>query len=348
MLEATGAAPGDLVLIVADRADRVAVALDGLRRTMAARLELIREGEWQFLWVTEPPLFEWSDEEQRWVGAAPPVHRAADGRPRSRDREGAGVRPRPERLRAGSGSIRIHRPDLQRKVFEALGSREAEIEEKFGHLIRAFRYGVPPHGGHRARHGPDGDADGREGAIRDVIAFPKAQSGADPLTGAPAPVDEVQLRELGLRVILPSRGARVRGEGAGMTSLNDDDVELLTGNNFAHVGAISPDGTPHVTVTWIDAADGYVLVNTAVGRVKDRYVRRDPRVSVSLHDEEDPYRWLRGRRRRGGVRDRPRGRCPHRRAQPPLPRRRGVDVHPGQQRVIYRIRPERILRRYDG
>ena len=67
MLEATGAAPGDLVLIVADRADRVAVALDGLRRTMAARLELVREGEWQYLWVTEPPLFEWSDEDQRWA-----------------------------------------------------------------------------------------------------------------------------------------------------------------------------------------------------------------------------------------------------------------------------------------
>ena len=78
-----------------------------------------------------------------------------------------------------------------------------------------------------------------------------------------------------------------------MTSLHDEDVELLTGKNFAHVAVIRPDGTPHVTVTWIDAADGSVLVNTAVGRVKDRYVRRDPRVSVSLHDEEDPYRWLR-------------------------------------------------------
>ncbi len=71
-----------------------------------------------------------------------------------------------------------------------------------------------------------------------------------------------------------------------MTTLSDEDVQLLTGKNFAHVAVIRPDGTPHVSVTWIDAAEGHVLVNTAVGRVKDRYVRRDPRVSVTLHDEQ--------------------------------------------------------------
>ena len=192
---------GDLVLIVADRADRVAVALDGLRRTMAARLELVREGEWRYLWVTEPPLFEWSDEDQRWAAQHHPFTA-----PLTDD-----LAPETAKARAydivlngfelGSGSVRIHRPDLQRKVFEALGLSSEEIDEKFGHLITAFRYGVPPHAG----IAPGIDRlvmvlTGKE-AIRDVIAFPKAQSGADPLTGAPASVSDEQLRDLGLRAV---------------------------------------------------------------------------------------------------------------------------------------------------
>jgi len=133
-----------------------------------------------------------------------------------------------------------------------------------------------------------------------------------------------------------------------MAPLNDDDVELLTGKNFAHVAAIRPDGTPHVTVIWIDEADGFVLVNTAVGRVKDRYVRRDPRVSVTLHDEQDPYRWLRVD---GIVEEFVTG--PEADAHIDMLNRRyhGGEAwtpSPGQERVIYRIRPQRILRRYDG
>jgi PPOX class probable F420-dependent enzyme len=133
-----------------------------------------------------------------------------------------------------------------------------------------------------------------------------------------------------------------------MASLNDDDVELLTGKNFAHFAAIRPDGTPHVTVTWIDAADDHVLVNTAVGRVKDRYVRRDPRVAVSLHEELDPYRWL---RIDGVVDDVVTG--PEAEAHIDALNRRYHDGEAwtytaGQERVIYRIAPRRILRRYDG
>jgi PPOX class probable F420-dependent enzyme len=131
-------------------------------------------------------------------------------------------------------------------------------------------------------------------------------------------------------------------------TLHDDDVELLTGKNFAHVAVIRPDGSPHVTVTWIDAADGSVLVNTAVGRVKDRYIRRDPRVSVSLHDERDPYRWL---RIDGVVEAFVTG--PEADAHIDMLNRRYHDDEawtytPGQERVIYRITPQRILRRYDG
>ena len=132
-----------------------------------------------------------------------------------------------------------------------------------------------------------------------------------------------------------------------MDTLTDDDVRLLTGLNFAHLAVIRPDGSPHVTVTWIDANDGRVLVNTAVGRVKDRYVRVDPRVSVTVHDEKDPYHWLRidgvveeyvtGEEAEGHI---------------DILNRRYHDGEPwrstpGQRRVIYRIRPDRILRRYD-
>jgi aspartyl-tRNA synthetase len=201
VLAATGARTGDLVLIVADRADRANVALDGLRRRMAARLGLAREGEWRFCWMVEPPLFEWSDDEDKWVS----VHHPFTS-PASDDLD-----PRTARSRAydlilngfelGGGSIRIHRPDVQRKVFEVLGLTPEQIEEQFGHLLRAFRYGVPPHGG--IALGLDRIVmlmAGKE-AIRDMIAFPKAQSGQDPLTGAPAPATEEQLRELGIRLV---------------------------------------------------------------------------------------------------------------------------------------------------
>jgi PPOX class probable F420-dependent enzyme len=133
-----------------------------------------------------------------------------------------------------------------------------------------------------------------------------------------------------------------------MTTLNDDDVELLTGRNFAHLAVVRPDGSPHVTVTWIDAADGAVLVNTAVGRVKDRYVRLDPRVSVTLHDERDPYRWLRVD---GVVEDFVTGAEADEHID--ALNQRYHDGEPwtpkaDQERVIYRIRPDRILRRYDA
>jgi PPOX class probable F420-dependent enzyme len=129
--------------------------------------------------------------------------------------------------------------------------------------------------------------------------------------------------------------------------LTPDDVGLLTGRNFAHLGVIRPDGTPHVSVVWIDAADGRVLVNSAVGRVKDRYLRKDPRVSVTVHDERDPYRWIRVD---GEVEDFVTGEEAERHIDE-LNRRyhdgEAWTSTSGQQRVIYRIRPRRVLRRYD-
>jgi aspartyl-tRNA synthetase len=208
VLSRTAAAPGDLVCIVADREDRVNTALDGLRRDLAARLRLIPEGRWAYVWMTEPPLFEWSDDEEKWVSVHHPFTAPAD--PEDLKPESALARAYDLVLNGfevGGGSIRIHRPDLQERVFEVLGLSPEEREEKFGHLVRAFRYGAPPHGG--IAMGIDRLAmilAGKE-AIRDITAFPKAQSGADPLTGAPAAVSEEQLRELGIRVVAPSATA---------------------------------------------------------------------------------------------------------------------------------------------
>jgi len=189
------------MLIVADRADRTNVALDGLRRHLAARLGLVPDGEWRFCWMVEPPLFEWSEDERKWVSVHHPFTAPAseDLSPETATARGYDLVLNGFEL--GGGSIRIHDPDTQRRVFEVLGLTSEETEEKFGHLLRAFRYGVPPHGG--IAMGLDRLAMLMAGkdTLRDVTAFPKAQSGADPLTGAPAPVPEELLRELGIKVI---------------------------------------------------------------------------------------------------------------------------------------------------
>ena len=199
---ATGAREGDLILIVADREDRVHVALDALRRQLAARLDLIPDGEWAFCWMVRPPLFEWSDEDDKWVS----VHHLFTAPVDDADLEPSTAKARAYDLvlngfEVGGGSIRIHRPDVQAKVFDVLGMSHEESQEKFGHVLTALGFGAPPHGG--IAMGVDRLVMLMAGkdAIRDVTAFPKAQSGADPLTGAPAPVDEMQLRELGLKVL---------------------------------------------------------------------------------------------------------------------------------------------------
>ncbi len=201
LIEGTGADPGDLVLIVADREDRANVALDGLRRSLAARLSLVRENEWAFCWMTEPPLFEWSDDEDKWVSVHHPFTSPASEDLSPGSAKGRGYDLVLNGFELGGGSIRIHRPDVQRRVFEVLGLTPEQTEEQFGHLLRAFRFGVPPHGG--VAFGIDRIVmlmAGKE-SIRDVTAFPKAQSGQDPLTGAPASVSEAQLSELGIRVV---------------------------------------------------------------------------------------------------------------------------------------------------
>ncbi|MFM8999753.1 MAG: aspartate--tRNA ligase [Actinomycetota bacterium] len=202
--DATGAGVGDLILVVADPVDRANVALDGLRRRLAARLDLVPADTWAFCWQVRPPLFEWSEEEGKWVSVHHPFTSPVD----DDDLDPATAKARAYDLvlngfELGGGSIRIHRPDVQRRVFEILGLAPEQIDEQFGHLLTAFRYGVPPHGG--VAFGIDRLVMLMAGkdAIRDVTAFPKAQSGADPLTGAPAAADDAQLRELGIRLVAP-------------------------------------------------------------------------------------------------------------------------------------------------
>jgi aspartyl-tRNA synthetase len=198
--ERLGGSPGDLLLIVADTARTAAQALGALRLELARRFELVPPGRHEILWVTEFPAFAWSEDEQRWHATHHPFTApsgdlsdpaAASSRAYDLVLDGSEI---------GGGSIRINRIDVQQKVFELLGISRAEAQARFGFLLDAFKYGAPPHGG--IAMGLDRIVAllaGRD-TIRDVIAFPKAASGADPLTGAPAPVDLAQLRELGLRL----------------------------------------------------------------------------------------------------------------------------------------------------
>jgi aspartyl-tRNA synthetase len=196
-----GAEEGDLLLVVADR-PRVANAVLGqLRLDLAARFELIPEGREDLLWIVDWPLMEENDE-----GGWDPLHHPFTSPAGDFDPEQPGA----ARALAydlvwngqemGGGSIRISDPEVQRRVFAALGIDEAEAESRFGFLLEALRYGAPPHGG--IAYGLDRIVQRLAGAdsIRDVIAFPKTASGADALTGAPAPVDEAQLREVGLQL----------------------------------------------------------------------------------------------------------------------------------------------------
>ncbi|MBA2440402.1 MAG: aspartate--tRNA ligase, partial [Thermoleophilaceae bacterium] len=199
MVAATGAQEGDAILVVADAAATAAHVLGELR------LEVGEPADGHDLvWVVDFPMFGWNEEGRRWDA----LHHPFTAPSGDLDAEPGSWRSRAYDLvmdgtEIGGGSIRISTPELQSKVFGALGMSPEEAEERFGFLLRALKYGAPPHGG--IAFGLDRIVAllaGRE-SIREVIAFPKTASGADPLTGAPAPVDARQLRELGLRAQAP-------------------------------------------------------------------------------------------------------------------------------------------------
>ena len=199
------AEPGDLLLLVADERRTVRHVLGLLRLEMGR--PPVNEGGFHFLWVTEFPLFEAIDEE---TGKPIPAHHPFT-MPHPDDMEKLDTDPLAVRSQAydlvlngwelGSGSVRIHRHDVQQRIFGLLGIEPEEAQRKFGFLLDAFRYGAPPHAGFA--FGIDrlvAILCGEEN-IREVIAFPKTQSGLDPLTGAPTEVDDKQLAELGIRVL---------------------------------------------------------------------------------------------------------------------------------------------------
>jgi aspartyl-tRNA synthetase len=194
-------APGDLLLIVADTPKIVAQTLDRLRREFGARLNLADPNVLAWAWVIDFPLVEWNEEEQRWDAVHHPFTAPKDEDLHLMDTDPGRVRAKAYDLilngyEAGGGSIRIHRRDVQQRLFDLLGIDRETAMRQFGHMLEAFEYGAPPHGG----IAPGIDricmilAD--EVTIREVMAFPKTQQAVDLMTNAPSPVDERQLREL--------------------------------------------------------------------------------------------------------------------------------------------------------
>ena len=205
--ERMGAKPGDLILVMAGQTKPVNVWLDAMRNYMGAHLGLVDQNEMAFAFVTSFPLFDWNQERKRWDSSHHPFTAPADGAEALLDSDDLGeIDSKAYDLvcngsELASGSIRIHQRALQEKIFKILGYSAEQMEERFGHILEAFQYGAPPHGG--IAPGIDRLVAILTGAdsIRDVIAFPKTQTGSDLLFGAPSPVDAAQLRDLSIRVV---------------------------------------------------------------------------------------------------------------------------------------------------
>jgi aspartyl-tRNA synthetase len=209
---AVDAKAGDVICFQSGAESKVHMIMANLRTTLGKQLGMIpvsgSGNDWNLLWVIDPPLFEYDDEHKRWAAAHHPFTRPHDSSVTQLDTDPGKVLCHRYDLvlngfEIGGGSIRLHDPVVQSKVFTALGIGEAEAEAKFGFLLRGLRHGAPPHGGiaigvdRLAMLLTDNEA------IRDVIAFPKTQKGSDLMTGAPAKVTPEQLAELKIAIIDP-------------------------------------------------------------------------------------------------------------------------------------------------
>ncbi len=206
LIEAMDGENGDLLLFAADKNQVVWDVLGNLRLELAKQMDLLDKNEYRFVWITEFPLLEWSDEENRYMAMHHPFTM-----PMEEDWDMIDTDPGKVRAKAydivlngneiGGGSVRISDPDIQTKMFEVLGFTPEQAQEQFGFLLTAFKYGVPPHAG--LAYGLDrlvmlmAKAD----SIRDVIAFPKIKDASDPMTEAPTKVSQAQLDELGLEIV---------------------------------------------------------------------------------------------------------------------------------------------------
>ncbi|MDR1474581.1 MAG: aspartate--tRNA ligase [Endomicrobium sp.] len=201
-----GANPDDLVVFLADEEKIVAKGLGALRLKMGKDLGLIDKSKFNFLWVVDFPLMEWDKEEQKWQALHHPFTSPQDTA--SLNKENAGtVKAKAydvilNGVELGGGSIRIHRSDIQKKIFDILNISDDSAKEKFGFLLDALAYGAPPHGGFALGFDRMCALMAGEDSIREVIAFPKTQKAFDPLSNSPAPVSEKQLKELGVRVVI--------------------------------------------------------------------------------------------------------------------------------------------------
>ena len=210
MARACGANPGDLILMVAGVRTVANLALTALRTEIARRLDLIDEDEFAFVWVCDFPLFEWDDQLGGWT----PAHHVFS-QPKAEHVDLIESSPGEvfaelfdltcNGIELGSGSIRIHDADVQRRVFNVIGYSDAEVAGRFGHLLRAFQYGAPPHGGMGLGLDRLVAMLAGESSIREVIAFPKTQTASDPLFDSPSVVDADQMQELGL-ILDPALG----------------------------------------------------------------------------------------------------------------------------------------------
>ncbi|MEW5768310.1 MAG: aspartate--tRNA ligase [bacterium] len=205
LIKLAEAKAGDIIFLVADKPSVVAQALANLRLHLAERLGLIPKDKFELLWVTDFPLLEYNEEEKRWAANHHPFTSPQETDYHLLETDPGKVKARAydivlNGVEIGGGSIRIHRQDIQEKAFSVLGITSEEARRKFGFLLEAFEYGAPPHGG--IALGLDRLLAVLLGceSIRDVIAFPKTQSGACPLTNAPFEVEEKQLRELHLKI----------------------------------------------------------------------------------------------------------------------------------------------------
>ncbi|MBW7882920.1 MAG: aspartate--tRNA ligase, partial [Caldilineaceae bacterium] len=212
IVDASGAQVGDLILLVADKAAVVNQSLANLRLEIARRAALIDSTVLAYCWVVDFPLLEYDDELGRWQAVHHPFTSARDEDWERLEEDPGSVLAKAYDVvlngwEIGGGSIRIHRSDLQDRLFARLGLGAAEIEAKFGHLIEAFQYGAPPHGGIALGIDRMAALFAEATSIRDVIAFPKTAAGTDLMLDSPCPVDETQMEELHI-MIRPERGKK--------------------------------------------------------------------------------------------------------------------------------------------
>ncbi len=202
---------GDLLLFAADKNKVVWDVLGNLRLELARQMELLDKNEYKFIWITEFPLLEWSEEENRFTAMHHPFTMPMEEDLQYIDSDPGRVRAKAYDIvlngnEIGGGSVRIFNPEIQSKMFEVLGFTPERAQEQFGFLLTAFKYGVPPHAG--LAYGLDRLVMlmAKQDSIRDVIAFPKVKDASDLMTEAPTPVDQKQLDELGLAVVEEEEG----------------------------------------------------------------------------------------------------------------------------------------------